>query len=93
MPRVRVKKSGGVSVALPERLAALLHVEEGGFVDVEEVKDGVLLKPLSPEDRRKAALEGIHALQAEVRPSPEMERLSPEEQEEAILAMLEEADE
>jgi len=41
-----------------------------------------------PEERRKAALEGIHAAKASVRPSPEMAALSPEAQEEVIAAML-----
>ena len=92
MPKARARKSGGVSVTLPPRLAAVLGVEEGGYVDIEEVKDGVLLKPLSPEERRKAALEAVRALQARVRPSGEMSGLSPEEQEEAIATMLGEDD-
>ena len=92
MPRARAKKSGGVSVTLPSRMAAALRVEEGGYVDVEEVKGGVLLKPLSADERRKAALEGIHAAQARVRPSPAAQRLSPEAQEEAIATMLDEDD-
>ena len=52
MARVRARKSGGVSLTLPLRVAAALHVGDGGYVDVQEVKDGVLLKPLSPEARR-----------------------------------------
>ena len=90
MPRVRARKSGGVSVALPSRLAAALRVEEGGYVNVEEVQDGVLLRPLTQQERRKAALEGIQAAQARVRPSAAMKRLSPEAQEKAIVAMLDE---
>ena len=93
MPRVRARKTGQVSVSLPARLAAILRVEEGGYVDVEEVKDGVLLKPLSPEERRKAALEGVHTVQARVRPSAKMKRLSPEAQEDAVAEMLGEGDE
>ena len=93
MPRARAKKSGGVSVTLPSQMATALRVEEGGYVDVEEVKGGVLLKPLPPEERRKAALEGIHAAQARVRPSSSMKKLSPEAQEDAIATMLDEGDE
>jgi hypothetical protein len=93
MPRVRARKSGGVSVTLPARLAAVLRVEEGGYVDVEEVKGGVLLRPLSPQDRRKAALEGVRSVQAWVRPSPGMKRLSPEAQEDSIAEMLDKDDE
>lgn len=51
-------------------------------------KDGAV----AAQARRMSALEGIKALQASVRPSPKMRRLSPEEQEDAILAMLEEDD-
>lgn len=47
---------------------------------------------MAAQARRMSALEGIKALQASVRPSPKMRRLSPEEQEDAILAMLEEDD-
>lgn len=93
MPRARAKKSGEVAVTLPARLAAALRVEEGGYVDVEEVRGGVLLKPLPAEERRRAALEGIHEAQARVRPSGAMERLSPAAQEDAIAAMLDEDDE
>ena len=56
MPKARAKRSGGVAVVLPQRLAASLHIGEGGYVDVQEVKGGVLLKPLSAAERRKAAL-------------------------------------
>jgi bifunctional DNA-binding transcriptional regulator/antitoxin component of YhaV-PrlF toxin-antitoxin module len=93
MPRVRARKSGDVSVALPARLAARLRVKEGGYIDIEEVEDGVLLKPLSPEERRKAALEGVHAVQARVRPSAKVKGLAPEAQEDAIAEMLSEHDE
>jgi len=93
MPRARAKKSGGVSVVLPSRLAAALRIEEGGYVDAEEVSGGVLLKPLSSEERRKAALESIHAVQARVTASAAMKDLSPEAQEEAIAAILDEDDE
>jgi antitoxin component of MazEF toxin-antitoxin module len=88
MPRVHARKSGDVSVTLPPRLADRLRVKEGGYVDVEEVKDGVLLKALSPDERWKAALAGVHAVQARVKPSAKMKRLSPEAQEDAIAAML-----
>ena len=88
MPRVRARKSGGVSVTLPARLADRLRVKEGGYVDIEEVKEGVLLKALGPEERRKAALAGVHAVQARVKPSAKMKRLSPEAQEDAIAEML-----
>lgn len=93
MPRVRARKSGGVTVTLPSRLAARLRVEEGGYLDVEEVKGGVLLKPLSPDDRRKAALQGIHAAQARVHPSDRTKRLSADAQEKAIASILDEDDE
>ena len=92
MPRARARKSGAVSVTLPARIAAVLRVEDGGYVDVREVKNGVLLKPLSPKDRRRAALEGVRTVQARVRPSAKMKRLSLEQQEDAISAMLDEAD-
>lgn len=88
MARVKARKSHNVVVALPPHLAAALHIEADGYVDAQEVEGGVLLKPLAPEERRAAALEGIRAVQARIRPSPEMARLSPEEQEEAITRML-----
>ena len=93
MPRVRARKSGDISVTLPARLADRLRVKEGGYVDVEEVRDGVLLKPLSAEERRKAALAGIRAVQARVRPSAKMKSLTPEAQEDAIAEMLDEDNE
>lgn len=92
MPRVKAHKRHDVLVALPPRLAAALKVGEGGYVDAEEVQGGVLLKPLSGEERRQAAIEGIRAVQARVRPSPRMAKLPPEEQEDAITRILEEAD-
>jgi bifunctional DNA-binding transcriptional regulator/antitoxin component of YhaV-PrlF toxin-antitoxin module len=88
MPRVRARKSGDISVTLPARLADRLRVKEGGYVDVQEVKDGILLKALAPDERRKAALAGVHAVQARVKPSAKMKRLSPEAQEDAIAVML-----
>jgi bifunctional DNA-binding transcriptional regulator/antitoxin component of YhaV-PrlF toxin-antitoxin module len=93
MPRVRARKSGDVSVTLPARLAARLRVKEGGYIDIEEVENGVLLKPLSPEERRKATLEGIHEVQARVRASAKVKGLPPEAQEDAIAEMLSEHDE
>lgn len=92
MPRVKARKSHDVLIALPPHLAAALRVEEGGYLDAQEVEGGVLLKPLSSEERRATVLDGIRAVQARVRPSPEMARLSPEEQEEAIAGMLAEDD-
>jgi hypothetical protein len=92
MPRVKARKSHKVVITLPPHLAAALHIEEGGYVDAQEVEGGVLLKPLSPEERRAAALDGLRAVQARVRPSPEMAQLSPEEQEAAIVRMLAEDD-
>lgn len=88
MAKLRAKKTGSVSVTLPPRLAAALRVTDGGYLDVEEVRGGVLLKPLSAEQRRNAALEGIRSAQARVRPSAKMRRLSPEAQERTIAAML-----
>jgi hypothetical protein len=88
MAHVKAERSGEVLVALPEDLASVLGVDHGGFVEAEQVEGGVLLKPLSPEARRKAALDRIAKLQARVRPSKEMSRLTPEEQEDAIADML-----
>lgn len=92
MSNIRVRKAGGVSVTLSPHLAAVLHVEAGGYVAVEEVTDGVLLKPLPARERREAALEGIHAVQGRVKASPEMQRLNAVAQEDAIAAMLDEED-
>ncbi|MDZ4760998.1 MAG: hypothetical protein SGJ21_08010 [Alphaproteobacteria bacterium] len=88
MSHIKVEKTGGVSITLPNDLAAVLRVEEGGYVDAEQVEGGILLKPLSAERRRAAALESIHVLQARVRPAKAMESLSPEEQEDFIAETL-----
>lgn len=88
MARVKAERSGEVVLALPEHLASALRVDQGGFVEAEEVEGGVMLKPLSPDARRSAAHERIVSLRARVRPSKEMSRLSPEEQEAAIAEML-----
>ena len=88
MARVKAERSGEVVVALPEYLASALRVEQGGYIEAEQVEGGVLLRPLSPEARRSAAHARIESLQARVRPSKDMSRLSPEEQEAAIEEMV-----
>ncbi len=91
MPRVKIREN---QLTLPEELRRALSSASEDELDAELVEDGVLLRP-SASARRKAAREGIRAIQRRVRRSPELDAMSPEEEEEMIAELLEadEADE
>ncbi len=81
MALVKVRRFA--QVTLPPDLRKRFNLAEGDYLEAEVVEEGILLKPVSVVERRKAGkalvklLERVHAKQP---PS----KLSPKEQEEEI---------
>ena len=75
-------------LTLPDELRQALSQAESDELEAELVEEGVLLRP-SAAARRRAAREGIRAIQRRVRRSPELDAMSPEEEEEMIAELLE----
>lgn len=52
-------------ITLPVKIRKKFHLSEGDFLEVEEVKEGILLKPMAVIEREKAwgkvfqAMEGV----------------------------------
>jgi len=46
LPNVKVKRKGQVTI--PVELRHRLKIEEGSLLEVEQHKEGILLKPLAP---------------------------------------------
>lgn len=85
MARVKIEDS---RILLPSEVRRALHVGESGFVELEVVEQGVLLKP-SDKDRREEAWRRIEEARQSVRyigPEPEP---SPEEVERMVQEEIE----
>lgn len=84
MPRVKIHEN---QLTLPDELRQALSSANEDELDAELVEGGVLLRPSSAA-RRKAAREAIRAIQQRVRRAPELDAMSPEEEEEMIAELL-----
>jgi bifunctional DNA-binding transcriptional regulator/antitoxin component of YhaV-PrlF toxin-antitoxin module len=84
MPKVQIH---GNQLTLPDELREALTTAEDDSIEVEQVDEGILLKP-SPSARRKAAWADIEAARAGVRYAGPQPRPSAEEEEQWIADIL-----
>ena len=87
MALVRLKRAA--QITLPAELRKQFHLEEGDYLEVEAVKDGILLKPVAFIERQKAweqVREVLDRVHAKLPPSDK----SPVEQEEEITRTIKE---
>jgi len=84
---VRLKRAA--QITLPAELRKRFHLEEGDYLEVEAVENGILLKPVSFIGREKAwekVREVLDRVHAKLPPSDQ----SPREQEEEITRIIKE---
>jgi AbrB family looped-hinge helix DNA binding protein len=87
MALVRLKRAA--QITLPAELRKRFHLEEGDYLEVEAVENGILLKPVSFIGREKAwekVREVLNRVHAKLPPSDQ----SPREQEEEISRIIKE---
>lgn len=89
MALVKVLRSG--QVTLPAGVRAKLQVKQGDYLEAEVVEEGLLLKPVSMVEREKAWQRLLDAPKHVRYVGPEP-RPSPEEEEQMVYDLLEEAD-
>jgi AbrB family looped-hinge helix DNA binding protein len=87
MTRVRLLRGG--QVTLPAAMREQLRVKEGDYLEAEMVEGGMLLKPISAEEREQAWDELIRIIDQPKRRAPTT--LSPEDEEDWIAAEIEAA--
>lgn len=81
MALVKVKR--WAQITLPAAVRRAYDLVEGDYLEVEAVEDGILLKPVSVVERKRAWRE-LHAAAAEVRDLSPKPAQSPEDEEEDI---------
>jgi AbrB family looped-hinge helix DNA binding protein len=87
MALVRLKRAA--QITLPAELRKRFHLEEGDYLEVEAVENGILLKPVAFIGREKAwekVREVLDRVHAKLPPSDQ----SPREQEEEITRIIKE---
>lgn len=73
-------------ITLPAKIRKKLHLSEGDFLEVEEVKEGILLKPMAVMEREKAWENVFQAMEEVKEKKPVLKRsLKAKEQEIARL--------
>ena len=77
-------------LTLPVEVQRALNVREGDYLKAEIVKGGVLLKPVSAEERKRQAWEKILHATSQVRDLGPDPRKSNEEEEEEIAEYVKE---
>jgi AbrB family looped-hinge helix DNA binding protein len=87
MALVKVKR--WAQITLPADVRRAYDLAEGDYLEVEAVENGILLKPVSVVERKRAWRE-LHAAAAEVRDVAPKQGQSPEDEEEAIAAAVKE---
>ena len=81
MALVKVKRFA--QVTLPPELRKRFNLAEGDYLEAEAVRDGILLKPVSVVERRKAG-KALAKLLARVHAKQPPSKVSPKEEEELI---------
>jgi AbrB family looped-hinge helix DNA binding protein len=87
MALVRLKRAA--QITLPAELRKQFHLEEGDYLEIEAVKEGILLRPVSvldPQQARKALRELLDRVHAKLPPSEQ----DPKAQEEEITRVIQE---
>jgi AbrB family looped-hinge helix DNA binding protein len=82
MSLVKVLRTG--QVTLPAPMRRRLELAEGALLEAEEVEGGILLRPVSVVDRKKAWREVMEIVERDKWIGPEP-RPSPEEEEQMIF--------
>src|SRR5437762_13093762 len=85
MALVRVKRSA--QITLPAELRKQFHLEEGDYLEIEAVEEGILLRPVSvldPQQARKALRELLDRVHAKLPPSEQ----DAKDQEEEIARVI-----
>lgn len=88
MALVKVLRAG--QVTLPANVRAQLRVKQGDYLEAEVVEGGLLLKPVSMVEREKA-WQRIREAQRSVRYIGPEPRPSPEDEEQMIFDLVQEA--
>ena len=87
MALVRLKRAA--QITLPAELRKQFHLEEGDYLEIEAVEEGILLRPVSVLDQqqaRKALRELLDRVHAKLPPSEQ----DPKAQEEEITRVIQE---
>jgi AbrB family looped-hinge helix DNA binding protein len=87
MALVRLKRAA--QITLPAELRKQFHLEEGDYLEIEAVEEGILLRPVSvldPQQARKALREFLDRVHAKLPPSEQ----DPKAQEEEITRVIQE---
>ena len=82
-----VKLKRAAQITLPAELRKQFHLEEGDYLEIEAVKEGILLRPVSildPQQARKALRELLDRVHAKL-PLSEQD---PKDQEEEIARVI-----
>ena len=83
MSLVKVRRAA--QITLPNDIRKALNVNEGDYLEIEIVGEGVLLKPVAVVDRA-AAWRAIAKAMSTVQPTPEQAAKPMEDQEQEIMA-------
>ena len=78
-----VKLKRWAQLTLPADIRRAYQLAEGDYLEVESVPEGILLKPVSVVERKRA-WKDLHQAAAEVRDARPKKSQSPSEQEEEI---------
>jgi len=84
-----VKLKRAAQITLPAELRKQFHLEEGDYLEIEAVEEGILLRPVSvldPQQARKALRELLDRVHAKLLPSEQ----DPKDQEEEITRVIQE---
>jgi AbrB family looped-hinge helix DNA binding protein len=74
-------------LTLPAEIRKKFNLVEGDYLEAEVVEEGILLKPVSVVERQKAG-KALVKLLAKVHAQQRPSKLSPQEQEEEIAAII-----
>jgi AbrB family looped-hinge helix DNA binding protein len=74
-------------ITLPADLRKQFDLAEGDYLEAEAVEEGILLKPVSVVERKKAG-KALVKLMAKVHAQQRPSKLSPQQQEEEIAAII-----
>jgi AbrB family looped-hinge helix DNA binding protein len=88
MALMRVRRLA--QLTLPDEVRRALNVQEGDLLEAEIVKEGVLLKPVSTLERKRAAWKRIEEITSRVRDRTPDTSKSNEEEEEEIAESVKE---
>lgn len=88
MALLRILRAG--QVTLPAELRKQFHLAEDDYVEVEAVKEGILLRPMAIVEREKA-WDKVFAAMKSVKDKKPRPKQSPREQEEEIAQWVKDA--